>query len=59
MAFQSPIQQALQHYPITLALVVICAGVFSLQLFFGVNPTNPTNQSLIAVSYTHLRAHET
>jgi membrane associated rhomboid family serine protease len=47
MAFQSPIQQALQHYPITLALVVICVGVFALQLFFGVNPTNPTNQSLI------------
>lgn len=48
MAFQSPIQQALQYYPITLALVVICIGVFALQLFFGVNPTNPTNQSLIA-----------
>ena len=48
MAFQSPIQQALQHYPITLALVVICIGVFALQLLFGVNPTNPTNQSLIA-----------
>ena len=48
MAFQSPIQQALQHYPITLALVVMCVGVFALQLFFGVNPTNPTNQSLIA-----------
>lgn len=48
MAFQSPIQQALQHYPITLALVVICVGVFALQLFFGVNPTNPTNQLLIA-----------
>ncbi|BFM99041.1 hypothetical protein MOXK02_06000 [Moraxella sp. K02] len=47
MTFQSPIQQALQHYPITLALVVICVGVFALQLFFGVNPTNPTNQSLI------------
>lgn len=47
MAFESPIQQALQHYPITLALVVICIGVFALQLFFGVNPTNPTNQSLI------------
>ena len=48
MAFESPIQQALQHYPITLALVVICIGVFALQLFFGVNPTNPTNQALIA-----------
>lgn len=48
MAFESPIQQALQHYPITLALVVICIGVFALQLFFGVNPTHPTNQSLIA-----------
>ncbi|VXB60402.1 Rhomboid family intramembrane serine protease [Enhydrobacter sp. 8BJ] len=48
MAFESPIQQALHHYPITLALVVICVGVFALQLFFGVNPTNPTNQSLIA-----------
>ena len=48
MAFESPIQQALQHYPITLALLVICVGVFALQLFFGVNPTNPTNQSLIA-----------
>ena len=48
MAFESPIQQALQHYPITLALVVICVGVFALQLFFGVNPTHPTNQSLIA-----------
>ena len=48
MAFESPIQQALHHYPITLALVVICIGVFALQLFFGVNPTNPTNQSLIA-----------
>lgn len=48
MAFQSPIQQALQHYPITLALVVMCVGVFALQLFFGVNPTHPTNQSLIA-----------
>lgn len=48
MAFESPIQQALQHYPITLALVVICIGVFALQLLFGVNPTNPTNQSLIA-----------
>ena len=48
MAFQSPIQQALQYYPITLALVVICIGVFALQLFFGVNPTNPTNQALIA-----------
>ena len=48
MTFQSPIQQALQYYPITLALVVICIGVFALQLFFGVNPTNPTNQSLIA-----------
>jgi len=43
MAFESPIQQALQHYPITLALVVICIGVFALQLVFGVNPTNPTN----------------
>ena len=48
MAFESPIQQALQHYPITLALVVMCVGVFALQLFFGVNPTNPTNQALIA-----------
>ena len=48
MAFESPIQQALQHYPITLALVVICIGVFALQLVFGVNPTHPTNQSLIA-----------
>lgn len=48
MAFESPIQQALQYYPITLALVVICIGVFALQLFFGVNPTNPTNQALIA-----------
>ena len=48
MAFESPIQQALQHYPITLALVVMCIGVFALQLFFGVNPTNPTNQALIA-----------
>ena len=48
MAFESPIQQALHHYPITLALVVICVGVFALQLFFGVNPTNPTNQALIA-----------
>ena len=48
MAFESPIQQALHHYPITLALVVICVGVFALQLLFGVNPTNPTNQSLIA-----------
>lgn len=48
MAFESPIQQALHHYPITLALVVMCVGVFALQLFFGVNPTNPTNQSLIA-----------
>lgn len=48
MAFESPIQQALQYYPITLALVVICVGVFALQLFFGVNPTHPTNQSLIA-----------
>ena len=48
MAFESPIQQALQHYPITLALVVICIGVFALQLVFGVNPTKPTNQSLIA-----------
>lgn len=48
MAFESPIQQALHHYPITLALVVICIGVFALQLFFGVNPTNPTNQALIA-----------
>ncbi len=48
MAFESPIQQALQHYPITLALVVICVGVFALQLLFGVNPTHPTNQSLIA-----------
>lgn len=48
MAFQSPIQQALQYYPITLALVVICIGVFALQLVFGVNPTHPTNQSLIA-----------
>ena len=48
MAFESPIQQALHHYPITLALVVICIGVFALQLLFGVNPTNPTNQSLIA-----------
>lgn len=48
MAFESPIQQALQYYPITLALVVMCVGVFALQLFFGVNPTNPTNQSLIA-----------
>ena len=48
MAFQSPIQQALQYYPITLALVVMCVGVFALQLFFGVNPTNPTNQALIA-----------
>lgn len=48
MAFESPIQQALQHYPITLALVVMCVGVFALQLFFGVNPTHPTNQSLIA-----------
>ena len=48
MAFESPIQQALHHYPITLALVVMCIGVFALQLFFGVNPTNPTNQSLIA-----------
>ena len=48
MTFQSPIQQALQYYPITLALVVMCVGVFALQLFFGVNPTNPTNQSLIA-----------
>ncbi|TGP48893.1 rhomboid family intramembrane serine protease [bacterium M00.F.Ca.ET.230.01.1.1] len=48
MAFQSPIQQALHHYPITLALVIICIGVFALQLLFGVNPTNPTNQSLIA-----------
>ena len=48
MAFESPIQQALQYYPITLALVVICIGVFALQLFFGVNPTHPTNQSLIA-----------
>ncbi|EEV23569.1 peptidase, S54 family [Enhydrobacter aerosaccus SK60] len=48
MAFESPIQQALQHYPITLALVVMCVGVFALQLLFGVNPTNPTNQSLIA-----------
>ena len=47
MAFESPIQQALQHYPITLALVVICIGVFALQLVFGVNPTHPTNQSLI------------
>lgn len=47
MAFESPIQQALHHYPITLALVVICIGVFALQLLFGVNPTNPTNQSLI------------
>ena len=47
MAFESPIQQALQYYPITLALVVLCIGVFALQLFFGVNPTNPTNQSLI------------
>ncbi|MCK6157565.1 rhomboid family intramembrane serine protease [Moraxella osloensis] len=48
MTFESPIQQALQHYPITLALVVMCVGVFALQLFFGVNPTNPTNQALIA-----------
>lgn len=48
MAFESPIQQALQYYPITLALVVMCVGVFALQLFFGVNPTNPTNQALIA-----------
>ena len=48
MAFESPIQQALQHYPITLALLVICIGVFALQLVFGVNPTHPTNQSLIA-----------
>ena len=48
MAFESPIQQALQYYPITLALVVMCVGVFALQLFFGVNPTHPTNQSLIA-----------
>ena len=48
MAFESPIQQALHHYPITLALVVMCVGVFALQLFFGVNPTNPTNQALIA-----------
>ena len=47
MAFESPIQQALHHYPITLTLVVMCVGVFALQLFFGVNPTNPTNQSLI------------
>lgn len=48
MVFESPIQQALHHYPITLALVVMCVGVFALQLLFGVNPTNPTNQSLIA-----------
>ena len=47
MAFESPIQQALHHYPTTLTLVVMCVGVFALQLFFGVNPTNPTNQSLI------------
>ena len=48
MAFESPIQQALHHYPTTLTLVVMCVGVFALQLFFGVNPTNPTNQALIA-----------
>ena len=48
MAFQSPIQQGLQHYPITLILIVICIGVFVVQLLFGVDAANPTNQSLLA-----------
>ena len=48
MTFQSPIRQGLQHYPITLLLIAMCIGVFAIQLFFGVNPNNPTNQSLVA-----------
>lgn len=48
MAFQSPIQQGLQHYPITLILMVICIGVFAAELLAGVDAANPTNQSLLA-----------
>lgn len=47
MAFQSPIKQGLQYYPITLVLMVICIGVFAVQLIFGVNGAHPTSQSLL------------
>ncbi|MFW2176877.1 MULTISPECIES: rhomboid family intramembrane serine protease [unclassified Moraxella] len=42
-----PIQQAMRFFPCTLVLLVMCVGLFLLQVLTGVNPSQPTTEALL------------
>lgn len=47
MNAQSPLAIAIKYYPISLFLMIICIGLFLLQIFTGVDASEPSNQDLI------------
>lgn len=47
MSSQAPIAIAFKAFPITLLIMVVCIGLFLLQIFSGVDASQPTNDDLI------------